>query len=379
MVEDVFPTISLVKNNKTTYKSMSTLNVFGNNSLILFHSGLHNEKTQSCYDNYLRYFKDFFLLKTYDNLLEYDVKTVQKMIQDYVMYQRSKGQSHGSISGNLSALKLFYEMNDVLGLNWLKLRKMLPEKRKKMGKTPYTTKQIDTLLKTSKNLTYRALINFMSASGVRVGSFEELKIKDVYTPDFDSQGCKAVLVYADTIYEYHTFIHQEAVEALDEYLDGRKTNGEVITPDSWLFCSPFDNSKHYSGNAITSTLSRHVKRALGREQANRARYETMACHGFRKRFVTAMKNNDQVNISLAEKLTGHSVTVPLDNSYHKPLLERLFSEYQKHIPQLVIDEKYSLKLELTELQDKENEITLLKNTILEIKYNMLELQNKIKS
>ena len=112
MVESVSFPKPLVKNNKTTYKSMSTLNVFGNNSLILFHSGLHNEKTQSCYDNYLRYFKDFFLLKTYDNLLEYDVKTIQKMIQDYVMYQRSKGQSHGSISGNLSALKLFYEMND---------------------------------------------------------------------------------------------------------------------------------------------------------------------------------------------------------------------------------------------------------------------------
>ena len=44
-----------------------------------------------------------------------------------------------------------------------------------------------------------------------------------------------------------------------------------------------------------------------------------------------------------------------------------------------LNEKYSLKLELTTLQDKENEITLLKNTILEIKYNMLELQNKIKS
>ncbi|MBT6194766.1 MAG: site-specific integrase, partial [Nitrosopumilus sp.] len=337
MVESVSFSKPLVKNSKVPYKSMSTLNVFGNNSLILFHSAIKSEKTKNCYDNYLRYFKDFFLLKTYDNLLEYDVKAIQTMLQDYVLYQKSQGRANGSISGNLSALKLFYEMNDVLGLNWLKLRKMLPEKRKKKGKIPYTTEQVDTLLKTSKNLTYRALINFMAASGVRVGSFEEFKIKDIFTPDFDSQGCKAVLVYADTIYEYHTFIHQEAVEALDEYLDGRRTNGEVITPDSWLFCSPFDNSKHYSGNAITSTLSRHVKRALGREQANRARYETMACHGFRKRFVTAMKNNDQVNISLAEKLTGHSVTVPLDDSYHKPLLERLFVEYQKHIPQLVID------------------------------------------
>jgi len=374
----VFSKRPMVKNDKTTYKSMSTLNVFGNNSLILFHSAIKSDKTRICYDNYLRYFKDFFLLKNYDNLIEYDVKTIQKMLQDYVMYQRSKGQAHGSINGNLSALKSYYEMNDVLGLNWFKLRKMLPEKRKKMGKTPYTTKQIDTLLKTSKNLTYRALINFMSASGVRVGAFEELKIKDVYTPDFDSQGCKAVLVYADTIHEYHTFIHQEAVEALDEYLDHRRTNGEVITPDSWLFCSPFDNSKHYSGNAITSTLSRHVKRALGREQAKRDRYETMACHGFRKRFVTTMKNNDQVNISLAEKLVGHSVTVPLDDSYHIPLLERLFVEYQKHIPQLVINEKYALKLEIKTLQDKDSEIAILKQTMLEMKYNMLELQNKIK-
>jgi len=378
MVESVGFDTLLVKNSKVPYKSMLTLNVFGNNSLILFHSAIKSEKTRNCYDNYLRYFKDFFLLKSYDNLLEYDVKTIQTMIQDYVLYQKGQGHTHGSISGNLSTLKLFYEMNDVLGLNWLKLRKMLPEKRKKAGNKPYTTKQIDTLLKTSKNLTYRALINFMSASGVRVGAFEELRIKDVFTPDFDSQGCKVVLVYADTIHEYHTFIHQEAVEALDEYLDHRRIKGEVITPDSWLFCSPIDSSKHYQGNAITSTLSRHVKRSLGREQAKRDRYETMSCHGFRKRFATICKDNDLVNTGLVEKLMGHSVTVALDNSYHKPLLERIFVEYQKHIPQLVINEKYSLKLELTTLQDKENEITLLKNTILEIKYNMLELQNKIK-
>ena len=92
-----------------------------------------------------------------------------------------------------------------------------------------------------------------------------------------------------------------------------------------------------------------------------------------------MKNNDQVNISLAEKLVGHSVTVPLDDSYHIPLLERLFREYQKHIPQLVINEKYALKLELKTLQDKDSEIAILKQTMLEMKYNMLELQKKIKS
>ena len=378
MVESVSSPKPLVKNSKITKKSMS-LNQFDNSSILLFHSAIKSDKTKECYDNYLRYFKDYFMIKSYDKLVKLDPKKIQTMIQDYVMYERNQNKSAGSINGQLSALKLFFAMNDVVAINWIKLRKMIPEKKKKTGGKPYTTKQVEILLNSCKTLGYRAIIHFMSASGVRVGAFEELKIRDVKLSGFEMHGCKAVLVYADTIHEYWTFIHQEAVEALDDYLEFRKNQGEEITPESWLFCSPVNSSRPYVANAITSTLSRHVKHSLGREQAKRSRYETMACHGFRKRFVTAMKDNDLVNISLAEKLTGHSVTVPLDDSYHKPILERLFSEYQKHIPQLVINEKYALKLELKTLQDKDDEITILKQTMLEMKYNMLELQKKIKS
>jgi integrase len=378
MVESVCPRKPLVNRDNSNQNSMS-LNKFDNSSMVLFHSGIKSDKTRELYDRYLKYFKTFVNIKSYDDLLEIELKQLQSMIQSFVMNDREKGRVAGTINGKLSALKLFFEMNDVVGLNWLKLRKMIPEKRKNTGGKPYTTKQVEILVNSSKTLGYRAIIHFMSASGVRAGAFEELRIKDVFTPDFDSHGCKAVLVYADSIHEYYTFIHQEAVEALDDYLNFRRTKGEEITPDSWLFCSPIDSSKHYQQGAITSTMSRHVKRVLGREQANRDRYEIMSCHGFRKRFVTICKDNDQVNISLAEKLVGHSVTVPLDNSYHKPLLERLFVEYSKHIPQLVIDDKYRLELELEKSKDKDDEIASLKNTILEIKYNMLELQNKIKS
>ena len=94
---------------------------------------------------------------------------------------------------------------------------------------------------------------------------------------------------------------------------------------------------------MTTTLARYVRNSLGREQSKNGRFEIMSCHGFRKRFDTIDKNNNLVNISNFEKLMGHSVTVPLDNHYHKPLLEILFDEYQKHIPQLMIDEKYRLQ------------------------------------
>ena len=93
-----------------------------------------------------------------------------------------------------------------------------------------------------------------------------------------------------------------------------------------------------------------------------------------------------VNISNFEKLMGHSVTVPLDNHYHKPVLETLYNEYEKHIPELMIDEKYRLQQQLkekdkkiNELNQKDKEIDSLKNAILEIKNNTVELQNRIKS
>ncbi len=97
---------------------------------------------------------------------------------------------------------------------------------------------------------------------------------------------------------------------------------------------------------ITSTLGRYVKKFIGREKSKSGRYSIMSCHGLRKRFDTILKSNRMVNISLAERLMGHSKTIPLDNSYFKPVLEQLFDEYQKSIPELIIDEKYRLQDEI---------------------------------
>jgi len=63
----------------------------------------------------------------------------------------------------------------------------------------------------------------------------------------------------------------------------------------------------------------------------------------------------------------------------------MFDEYQKAIPELLIDDKHRFQSQLKEkdekinqLSQKDNEIDMLKNTILEIKNNMLEIQNKFK-
>ncbi|PBO85071.1 MAG: hypothetical protein COA77_05995 [Thaumarchaeota archaeon] len=374
MVESVFSKKPLVNSSKISLNSLNQ-----QRSLILFHSGIKSKTTKKHYSYYLDEFRVYFIIKSHDKLLEIEPKKLQEMVEDFIIYEKSRNKSASYIAGKICALKLFFSMNDVI-LNWNKLQKMLPEKTKPSGDKAYSTEQIQILLKNTTNLEYRALIHFMAASGVRAGSFEEMKIQ--HLKDMPN-GCKSVKVYADSIQEYFTFIHPEAIESLNEYLESRKRKGEIITNDSWVFCSPYDNSNPLPSRTITSVMGRYVKKSLGREKAKAGRYQIMSSHGMRKRFDTVLKSNRMVNISLAEKLMGHSKTIPLDNSYFKPVIEQLYDEYQKAIPQLIIDEKFQLKSqiqsqqnEIDVLQEKNNEIKNLEKTILQIQNNMLALQKR---
>jgi len=67
---------------------------------------------------------------------------------------------------------------------------------------------------------------------------------------------------------------------------------------------------------------------------------------------------------------GHSVTIPLDNSYFKPKLEQMFEEYQKAIPELIIDEKYRLQIELDSKQKKIDELNSKDKKIEELESKM---------
>ena len=366
----------LVKNTKSNLNSMQQ------RSFILFDSAIKSPKTRESYIGYLNEFRDFFIIKSYDKLIEIEPKKLQEMLENFIISQTKQGLSLSYINGKISALKLFFAMNDIVALNWIKLSKMKPEKKKLTGDMPYKTEDIQQILRVvGSNLKFRCLVHVISASGMRIGSFEELKLKHIQDMP---NGCKSILVYEDDKAEYTTFIHQEAVEALDEYLEYRTKSGEVLTPESWVFPSKSDCNKPALTVSMRTQMARYAHHNDIKSK-KRGRYEIQACHGFRKRFDTILKSNYNVNINLAEKMMGHSTTIPLDNVYFKPAIEQLFDEYQKAIPELMIEDKFRFEQQLkkkdeqiNELNQKDNEIDILKNTILEIKNNMLELQNRIK-
>ena len=53
---------------------------------------------------------------------------------------------------------------------------------------------------------------------------------------------------------------------------------------------------------------------------------------------------------------GHSQIVQLDNTYLDPTKEKLFSEYLKVLPMLLVDEKYKFELDSLKKQQKIDEL-----------------------
>jgi len=370
MKESVFSGIPLVKSSNIHAKPLNQ------RSVILFHSAIKSEKTKAGYDQILKKFKEHFIIKDFDSLVAIEPKKIQEMIEDYVLYQRSRNKSRSFVYMILSSLKLFFSMNDIT-LNWVKVSKMIPEKTKSINDKP---EQIKTILEHTGNIKFKAMINFMSASGVRIGSFEEMRIKDI---EKFKDGSKLVKVYAESYEEYYTFIHAEAVKALEEYFEYRRKKGEKLTPESWVFIKNTNPALPITSHTAGSSLNRFITMALDRKKTG-LRFDNMTSHAFRKRFATVLKSNKEINLSISEKLMGHSTTVQLDNSYFKPQLEQLYEEYEKAIPELVIDQTMKLKLELekkdnqlSSLEVKDRRIEVLENALSRIENNMHELNSRL--
>ena len=349
---------------------MSVISQVDTRSMILFHSGIKAEPTRILYDYALKKFLEYYRISNPDELPRIEQKEVQIMLEDYLIYLRNQNKSRSVIKTFYNSLSLFLSMNDVI-CNWKKLKKMFPSAIKPRGQKPYSTEQVKQLLRLFGNSPkYYALVHFISASGVREGFSEELRIRHLTDMPND---CKAVKVYGDDITEYDTFIHQEAVKALNEYFEHRKKKGEKLTPDSWVFANDFDTSKPITTNDICAHFSHKVKGKIDRGELINGRYDIPILYGLRKRWDTIVKLIPKINPHVAEKLFGHSTTIPLDNNYFKPQLEQLFEEYQKAIPDLIIDDTFRLEQELKLKDEKiasmeyaKNRISYLENKVDEI-------------
>ena len=298
------------------------------------------EKYKECLDKFLQWTH-----KDYESLLLLPSDQLQIILEDYVFYLK-KRVGYNTINLYLAAVCKYLTVNDREFRN-SKLRMLMPEKQKPAGKLAYTTKQIQRMLEFADTLRNKALINCLAAGGFRAGAFEELKWKHVSEmPD----NCYAVIVYPGSNHEYTTFLHHEARKALDDYTTERKQKGELITNESYVMPnyrrSLATKPKPMTPQAVDATILRVVKKAKIQRtrEGEGKRFDTAITNGFRKRFNTILKSNANISYAIAERMMDHATyleSIYLDTTDTM----KLFGEYKKAIPELIIDESERLELQ----------------------------------
>jgi hypothetical protein len=354
-----------------------------------FEYGIKSDATKQKYVKRLELFFDFYRVEgssveqkseNFLKVIKYG-KNTQKltdMIMRYMSYHLNRVQkkeiSRSTVRNYYKPIKLFCEMNNIV-LNWKIISKGLPSAPESSNDRIPTLGEIIELIKyPDRRLKPIALT--MVSSGIRVGAWEWLKWKHII-PLYDEEKqviAAKIIVYDGELEQYFSFITPEAYFSLNDWMDFREKQGEIITRESWLMRDIWNtgriissvkelNLKGTSGlvsapkkadsNAIRQIFTRAWKIQNIRHANNQTRHEFKSTHCFRKYFETnALKSMKLLNVKM---LMGHDTG--LEKSYYKPTEKDILHDYLRAIEFLTIYDDKQLKItkEVEELREKSKE------------------------
>lgn len=314
-------------------------------ALIIFLDSIKTDSTKANYVYWLNRYLEWKKAENHDELLKDGQDKIQTDIEDYVMKMKSDHKSKSTIKISLYALFHFFMMNRII-LNEKLIKKLLPEEdsKKRQAYSNEDVKAILSAIEVSKIKKHkrwvfrkpraRAIIHFFASTGVRLGSIPDMKFGDIEKFQDD---CYCVKVYANTRYEYLTFLTPEASFFLDEYLATR----DDLTKDSSLFQMSYPAIRKLITRLvikakITPVTTKTQKDYFSEQSSTRLFLDIPVVHGFRSRWNTIMKSNNTINKSMIESMMGHQSSIALDESYFRPTRENLFAEFKKGIQALTI-------------------------------------------
>jgi len=338
-------------------------------SFQIFVNAIKTEGTRKYYVHDLYAFLEFTKISDFDTLAALSTDAIQDYLESYVLLLRKRGIK--AVRTRVCGPELFFEMNKKLFYKKI-LHKLFPsDDRPLAGGVAYTNEDILTMLASTKRVRTTAIIHFLASTGIRPGGIADPPFKKKHLVKMP-EGCYAVKVYDESRDGYWAFLTPEAVHTLDHYLESRKLNGEIITEESYLFAnykSGNPKTEYLTTNGLTQILKNVVRLSgVKRTRVNGKHYDKALSYGFRKRFNTILKLNNEVNSNIAEKLMAHKRG--LDGRYLAPTIEECFAEFKKAIPQLTIDDSQrkqalldvALK-EKSELEKRNEENKLVKNEV----------------
>lgn len=334
--------------------------------------------------NYLVEKKKLNNNEEYDELTNWDTDKITDALQDYV-FSLNKKIRGTSISSMLAASELFFEMNRKIWYRKLVRKSIKKDDLIQGGKTPATDMDVLNIINTTTHPRELAILHFLFSTGIRPMAVADPVLRIKHLVDM-SNDCKAIRVYDESKDGYWAFLTPEASKSLETYIQWRKFNHEIITPESPVFTS---FSKHAKGNHLKDSMVRYIvsktikKAGIVRTKTGN-RYDKAIIYMFRKRFNGKLKMNNTINSNIAEKLMAHNRG--LDGTYLQPTREECFAEFIKAIPSLTVDptERQNLKIleqeqKISELEKKDKKIIEQEKTFTEYKKEQDEKMDKVQA
>jgi len=327
----------------------------------VFKGGIKTKGTDKTYGYSLREFFRFVSIKKYDDFVRLHPKTIQNLIKIWILNLSDKNLRSATIKAKLNAVEHFLVMNDIIINNKL-VRKLIPSTDYiPGGDVPFTTSEIQRMLSSTTKLRTKALIHFLASTGARPAAIVDPILRIRHLEDMP-HDCKAVKIYEGSREGYWGYLTPEATKALKHYFSSRKLNGEELTSESPVFANhPKSNRKkqeHFEPRSLRLLLTKLLFAAGIKREKTGNRYNKAILYGFRKRFNTILKLNNQVNSNIAEKLMAHKRG--LDGSYLKPTKEECFNEFFKAVSELTISDESRDKIKIEKLKVERTEIEELK-------------------
>jgi len=198
-------------------------------------------------------------------------------------------------------------------------------------------------------------------------------------------GCRGVLIYAGEPDEYWSFLTPEASQYLQDYFDQRTQDNEKFYPDTPIFRNEYrlgiQKAKQIKRNTAIAVMWRLIKTAKIQRNRVNNNYDIQLDHGFRKRFNIILKLENDVNSNIAEKLIGHSVSIPLDGTYlpvnDDRVIQKCFTEFKKAIPQLTVNDSARKQAELDKVNQEKSVLEQERQENKNLRSDLDDLKQKV--
>ncbi|MGA8843991.1 MAG: hypothetical protein WB511_10445, partial [Nitrososphaeraceae archaeon] len=304
-----------------------------------------------------------------------NVTWLQSQIINFFRVQKNRVENEeialATVRNYYKPIKLFCDMNNIL-VNWKLISKGLP-KGNQVAKDRIPTREEILKLIDFADVRMKPIILTIITSGIRIGAWDTMQLKHI-TPKLKNGEVIAakLLVYPGSEEQYFTFITSEAYNSLKVWMDFRESFGEKITGDSWVMRDLWRIRNQKYGNYLGSaknpiklqsggirmiiTRALHVQGIRNELMQGENRHEFKTVHGFRKYFKTVCEQ--YMRPANVEVLMGHSIGI--SDSYYRPKESELLNDYLNAIDALTLNEENRLKRQVSELETKQAEISLMK-------------------